>query len=164
MRLPLVFMGCPWDERATHTFSLFLAKHIYTCLLIVLQCYFSTKTIFFETFGNRLLRQGRSLRFRSKPERCTYRTPCITCVEFQRSKRTRMWFCWDLFWFFFVHFLASECECTTPFVFAYLVHSHVWACVRSKYASRSRNYASHVELCKISIFIGKSRFSGFPVP
>ena len=125
MRLPLVFMGCPWDERATHTFSLFLAKHIYTCLLNVLQCYFSTKTIFFETFGNRLLRQGRSLRFRSKPERCTYRTPCITCVEFQRSKRTRMWFCWDLFWFFSCIFLHQNVSVRPP-SFSPILYIHMF--------------------------------------
>ena len=160
----LIFMGYPWDDRATHTFSLFHAKRTYTSSIIILQCYFPAKKIFFENFGIRLLRQGRSLIFCSKPEICAYCTPCITCVEFQRVRPTRMWFFWELFSFFFAHFLASKTECTTPFILAHLVQPHVWACVRWNYTTRSRKYAPHVALWKISIFIGKSGFSGFSLP
>ena len=157
----LIFMGYPWGERATHTFSLFLAKCIYACSVIILPVYFSTKNDFSENFGISLWSLGQSLRFCQKPEICVYCMPGMMCVEFQRSKWTGMWLFWDRVWFFFAHFLASECECMTPFISANILQGHVWAYVHSHHTKISRKYELRVALRKIQFFIGKS---GFLVP
>ena len=144
-----VSMGCPWEELATHTFSLFLAKCIYACSVIILPVYFSTKNDFSENFGISLWSLGQSLRFCQKPEICVYCMPGMMCVEFQRSKWTGMWLFWDRVWFFFAHFLASECECMTPFISANIPQGYVWAYVHSHHIKISRKYTLHVALWKI---------------
>ena len=160
--LPLL-MGCPWEERTNLIFSQFHAKITYTYSLFVLQQYFSRKMTFFEKSWIPLYRRGRFPRFRSKSEMYTYYSTKMLCVKFQRSRATRMWPFDDLNSFFFAHFLASETQWGTPLISAHLVATHVWACVRSNDVRRSWKYQPHEALCEISIFIGKSGFSG-PAP
>ena len=146
----------------SHIFAISRQKHLYI-LLIRPAVVFFEKNDFFEKSGIPLYRRGRSPRFRSKSEMYTYYSTKMLCVKFQRSRATRMWPFDDPNSFFFAHFLASETQWGTHSVPAHLVPTHVWACVRSIHVKRARKYRLHEALRKISIFIGKSGFSG-PAP